>query len=109
MTNDYVTTASQKNHRTICLPFCDKEYGKIIDDAGQFRHFLDCSYEKMSDLFPPNFLQGYQLKDSRMSNVSLRIMYGTMQSSFIFQYIICCISFPLTLYFYNYTVLFKFT
>ena len=47
MANDSITTASQKNYRTICLPFCDKEYGKIIDDAEQFRHSLDCIYEEM--------------------------------------------------------------
>ena len=75
MANDSVTTASEKNHHTICLPFCDQEYGNIIDDAGQFRNFLDCSYEKMPELFPPNFSQGYQLKDSRMSmklNIKIR-------------------------------------
>ena len=75
MANESITTASQKNYRTICLPFCDKEYGKIIDDAEQFRHSLDCIYEKMPELFPSNFLQGYQLKDSRMSkklNIKIR-------------------------------------
>jgi hypothetical protein len=75
MASDSNTKASQKTHRTICLPFYDEEYGKIIDDAMQFRHFLNCSYEKMPELFPPNFLQGYQLKDSRMSkklNIKIR-------------------------------------
>ena len=75
MASDSNTKTAQKTHRTICLPFYDEEYGKIIDDAAQFRHFLDCIYEKMPELFPPNFLQGYQLKDSRMSkklNIKIR-------------------------------------
>ncbi len=60
-------TKSSRNNRTICLPICKEEYGTIIDNVQQFRHFLDCSYEKMPELFPQNFSQGYQLKDHRMS------------------------------------------
>src|SRR3990170_2028323 len=70
-----LVTKSSRNNCTICLPICEEEYEKIIDNAQQFRHFLDCSYEKVPELFPPNFLQGYQLKDKRMSlknNIKIR-------------------------------------
>ena len=66
MSNVSVTPTS-RNNRTICLPICENEYGTIIDNASQFRNFLDCSYKKMPELFPQNFSQGYQLKDKRMS------------------------------------------
>ena len=60
--------------RTMCLPICEEEYRQIVDDPPQFRHFLDCCYQQMPELFPGGFSQGYELKDGRVSEKSaLRI------------------------------------
>ena len=54
-------------NRTICLPVCEEEYQTIIDDSKAFRAFLVSNYERIPGVFPANILQGFQLKDYRMS------------------------------------------
>ncbi len=60
-------TRSSRGHRTICLPVSEDAYMQAIDDPAKFRRLLDERYRKMPELFPPNFAQGYLLKDARMS------------------------------------------
>ena len=60
--------------RTICVPVCEEEYQKIVDDPWRFRCFLDSCYHQMPELFPEGFSQGYELKDHRVSEkAALRI------------------------------------
>jgi hypothetical protein len=59
---------------TICLPVCEDEYRAMIGDARGFRGFVERCYQEMPELFPSNFRQGFELKDSRVSKrTGLRI------------------------------------
>ena len=52
---------------TICLPFDQQLYGRLIDDPVAFRKALDRFFLAMPELFPQAFAAGYRLKDSRTS------------------------------------------
>jgi hypothetical protein len=52
---------------TICLPFDKELYEETIDSPEVFRRWLDDSFDKMPELFPEGFAQGYLLKDDRVS------------------------------------------
>ena len=59
---------------TICLPFSQEDYQRIIDDPQAFRTALDKAFFEMPELFPEAFAQGYTLKDSRQSeNLGIRL------------------------------------
>ena len=58
---------SSRGQRTLCLPFTEEAYARIIDDPQQFRRALDDAYRGAPELFPDDFASGYQLKDDRMS------------------------------------------
>jgi hypothetical protein len=49
------------------LPVSEDAYTQAVKDPGAFRHLLDEGFRTMPELFPPNFAQGYELKDDRMS------------------------------------------
>lgn len=53
--------------RTICLPVCEEEYQKIVNDPQEFRRFLDSCYQQMPEAFPEHFAHGYELKDDYVS------------------------------------------
>lgn len=57
----------RRSIRTICLPICEEDYREIVDDAEGFRRTLDSCFERMPELFPDTFSEGYQLKDGRVS------------------------------------------
>jgi hypothetical protein len=50
---------------TICLPVSEEQYGEIVEDAENFREFLDECYQHMPELFPEDFARGYEMKDCR--------------------------------------------
>src|SRR4051794_38090936 len=60
-------TRSSRGHRTICLPVSEDASTQAIHDPTKFRRLLDESFRTMPELFPPNFAQGYLLKDVRRS------------------------------------------
>lgn len=53
--------------RTICVPVCEDEYQQIVGEPQQFRQLLDQRHREMPELFPPNFHQGYRMKDQSVS------------------------------------------
>jgi hypothetical protein len=52
---------------TICLPIRKDDYVQIIADPPAFRRWLDQAFVEAPELFPPDFAQGYTLKDDRTS------------------------------------------
>ncbi len=60
-------TRSSRGHRTICLPVSEDAYTQAVHDPAAFRRLLDEGFRTTPELFPPNFAQGYKLKDGRMS------------------------------------------
>ena len=60
-------TRSSRGHRTICLPVSEDAYTQAVNDPAAFRRLLDEGFRTTPELFPPNFAQGYELKDDRMS------------------------------------------
>ena len=60
-------TRLSRGHRTICLPVAEDAYMQAISDPAKFRRLLDEGFRTTPELFPPNFAQGYQLKDGRVS------------------------------------------
>ena len=61
-------TRSSRGHRTICLPVSEDAYTQAVKDPSAFRGLLDEGFRTMPELFPPNFVQGYELKDDSMSS-----------------------------------------
>jgi len=57
----------QRKNRTICLPFEEEEYQNIIKDAKKFRAYLNRMIEAFPELFPPEIVNGYRMKDSYYS------------------------------------------
>jgi hypothetical protein len=49
------------------LPISEEIYVRAVNDPQQFRHMIDECFQRMPELFPRNFAEGYQLKDNRMS------------------------------------------
>jgi hypothetical protein len=49
------------------LPSSEDAYTQAVNDPGAFRRLLDEAFRTSPELFPPNFAQGYELKDGRMS------------------------------------------
>lgn len=62
-----IATRSSRGHRTICLPVSEAAYTQAVNDPSAFRSLLDEGFRMTPELFPPNFAQGYELKDDRMS------------------------------------------
>lgn len=52
---------------TICLPFDQDAYHRLVEDPRVFRGALDRLFAAMPELFPEAFAQGYRLKDARTS------------------------------------------
>jgi hypothetical protein len=53
----------KRRNRTICLPFSEEEYLRIIHDAMMFRTALDAQIARSPELFPRQIVQGYRLKE----------------------------------------------
>lgn len=52
---------------TICLPFDQHDYSRVVNDPAAFRAALDGLFARMPELFPEAFAAGYTLKDDRLS------------------------------------------
>jgi hypothetical protein len=64
---ELLATRASRGHRTICLPFAEESYLRIITDPAEFRRAIDDRFQSMPELFPAGFLEGYRLKDDRVS------------------------------------------
>jgi hypothetical protein len=62
-----IATRSSRGHRTICLPIKEEDYLRIVNDPKAFRRIIDDRFRQTPELFPANFVLGYELKDGRMS------------------------------------------
>lgn len=62
-----LATRASRGHRTICLPFAEEAYLRIINDPAEFRRAIDDRSRTMPELFPARFADGYRLKDDRLS------------------------------------------
>ena len=62
-----LATRSSRGHRTICLPIAEEAYSHAVNDPAAFRRWIDDSFRETPELFPADFAQGYELKDSRRS------------------------------------------
>ena len=59
-------TAPRMN-RTICMYFCQVEYEIIIQKPDRFREVIDKAREKHPELFPPEIISGFKMKEIRLS------------------------------------------
>jgi hypothetical protein len=64
---ELLATRASRGHRTLCLPFAEQTYCRIIGDPVEFRRAIDDRFPLMPELFPAGFAQGYRLKDDRVS------------------------------------------
>src|SRR5215469_3186858 len=53
--------------RTICLKFEQAQYRNIVADVERFRQHLEQQFQDNPENFPPNFQDGYKMKDIRIS------------------------------------------
>ncbi len=80
--------------KTICLPFGQEEYYKVVDCPALFRKSLDDRINLFPELFPAEIDRGYQMKEKRTSKkLSIpirRIKIGgtgyTIRPSFVMPY-----------------------
>jgi hypothetical protein len=64
---ELLATQASRGHRTLCLPFAEEVYLRIIHDPAEFRRAIDDRFRTMPELFPARFADGYRLKDDRVS------------------------------------------
>lgn len=53
--------------RTICVPVVEENYIQIVQDAAQFRVWLQETHSRHPELFPAGFELGFEMKDLRKS------------------------------------------
>lgn len=66
---------SNRNNRTICLPFSQEIYLSNIDNASDFRKSVDERIKMFPELFPFEIAKGYKMKDgyfSKKQKIKLR-------------------------------------
>ena len=57
-----------RQNRSICVPFIDcTHYCDIVESPNGFRTSIDSSVEQWPELFPPDIVLGYLMKDIRLS------------------------------------------
>ena len=49
---ELLATRASRGHRTLCLPFAEDFYSRIIDDPAAFRRAIDEQFEALPELFP---------------------------------------------------------
>ena len=87
--------SATRNHRTICVPFCQDTYRAVLQEAPDFRSYLDQTIELFPELFPAEICKGYKMKDiyrSKKQDFSTRrIEIGgtayTIRPSFLMPYL----------------------
>ena len=81
-------------NRTICIYFVMENYPTIIEDAFQFRLYIDEMIVKFPELFPSNISEGYRMKDSYTSKklsvtvrrIDVSGVFYTIRPSFVMPY-----------------------
>ncbi len=58
---------STRPNRTVCVPFNKPDYMDNIVNAEAFRADMDIQFDKFPQIFPPEFGEGYRMKDIRFS------------------------------------------
>jgi hypothetical protein len=61
------TPRTRYQERTICLYFDQEQYHTIVAHSKYFRQHLDQHFRDNPEIFPPNFQNGYKMKDIRVS------------------------------------------
>ena len=88
------TESTTRPNRTICVPISQDDYYKNFESAENFRNCLDEHIKHNLELFPPEIVRGYKMKDiyhSRKLPISFRrIEIGgipyTIRPSFVMPY-----------------------
>ncbi|SIN92130.1 hypothetical protein SAMN05444166_1620 [Singulisphaera sp. GP187] len=62
-----LATQASRGHRTLCLPFEEESYRRVVGDPAEFRRVVDACFRDAPELFPAGFAHGYELKDHRIS------------------------------------------
>ena len=86
--------SAHRSNKAICLPFAQQEYITNIDDPINFRQCIDDRIKLFPELFPPEIVNGYQMKDiytSKKQQVKIRrILIGntayTIRPSYLMPY-----------------------
>ena len=65
MNKKFSESFTKNQNRVICLPFDQKTYHEIINDAPAFRMQLDEFIKQFPQQFPTEIVHGYRLKDIR--------------------------------------------
>lgn len=55
-------------NKTICLPFDEKNYYRLVRNVPEFRAYLDRMREAFPELLPAEITHGYRMKDNRRSS-----------------------------------------
>jgi hypothetical protein len=67
---------ASRGEKTICIPVASEAvYRELVEDANQFRVYLDGQLEQHPELFPPEMVQGYRcygMTRSQKLNLKLR-------------------------------------
>ncbi len=69
------SSTSVRGQKTICIPCSQQQYEQAVDDPREFRRLLNQQIEATPDLFPPEIVRGYRMKDvyrSRKTGCQLR-------------------------------------
>jgi len=85
---------SERQNRTICIPFIIENYENIINDSFQFRLYLDEMIIIYPELFPADITLGYRMKDSYTSvklsitvrRINVSGVFYTIRPSFVMPY-----------------------
>jgi len=56
-----------RKNRVICVPFTEDDYDAAINDAAEFRAYIDSIAEQFPELFPPEMSSGCLMKDIYVS------------------------------------------
>ena len=67
MAESKLATRASRGHRTLCLPFEEASYRRVVGDPAEFRRAVDACFRDAPELFPAGFDRGYELKDDRTS------------------------------------------
>ncbi len=87
-------SALRKN-RTICLPFSQEDYNANVHEPDKFRKCIDDRIKLFPELFPPEILNGYKMKDIYLSKKQLILIRRidvagipyTIRPSFVMPYL----------------------
>lgn len=86
--------SATRNNRTICLPFSQETYADCINNAKEFRKYIDEHIRLFPELFPPEISNGYLMKDSypsekqgiRIRRIDINGVFYTIRPSFMMPY-----------------------